>query len=244
MVVVLAAGQCAQAQDPRARSGAETGRPSTGSTAQRGSRTAPARGVLPDPLLLDGSAQPAEKRSEMGMIGDFELPGDENVRDGKVGGAQGGSENGQESEKQGGGGSNSQSQTPPGGKGAQAPDAAAKPGGGGAEGAQDKVGQIGAGGPIAGQGDPNAKAEGIQVNELQGDPSGGAGEVGQKPQQMAIGDSAMRIKTIPNAPSVVGAQPAGQTQQMEKAIGKGAVAPTGNNTNKGAEKGRVMPSGL
>ncbi|MBI4624986.1 MAG: hypothetical protein HY736_17435 [Verrucomicrobia bacterium] len=199
--------------------------------------------MLPDPVLLDGSTQAAEKRPEYGMLGDFELPGDENVRDGKVGGSQNGSENGEQSEKQGGGGATAQSQAQPGGKGDQQPDAAAKQGGG-AEGAQDKAGQIGAGGPIAGQGDPNAKAEGMQVKDLQGENAGAGGETGQKPQQMAIGDSAMRIKPVPNAPSVVGAQPAGQTQQMEKAIGRGAVSPSGNNTNKGAEKGRVMPSGL
>src|SRR6187402_2942748 len=46
------------------------------------------RGVLPDPALLDGASQPVEKKSEYGMIGDFELPGDENVRSGKVGGQQ------------------------------------------------------------------------------------------------------------------------------------------------------------
>src|SRR5687768_9160816 len=47
-----------------------------------------AKGVLPDPVLLDGSSQPAEKRPEHGMVGDFELPGDENAKTGRVGGPQ------------------------------------------------------------------------------------------------------------------------------------------------------------
>src|SRR5688572_1242664 len=46
-----------------------------------------ARGPLPDPVLLDGSTHAAEKKSEYGMIGDFELPGDENApKNGRVGG--------------------------------------------------------------------------------------------------------------------------------------------------------------
>jgi hypothetical protein len=44
------------------------------------------KGPLPDPALLDGSTLPPEKKNEFGMVGDFELPGDENVRSGRVGG--------------------------------------------------------------------------------------------------------------------------------------------------------------
>src|SRR3954454_6578849 len=59
------------------------------------------KGPLPDPTLLDGSTMPAEKKSEQGMIGDFELPGDENVRDGKVGGQQQGGQPGGRQQNQG-----------------------------------------------------------------------------------------------------------------------------------------------
>src|SRR5205814_10734655 len=52
------------------------------------SRSSSAKGPLPDPALLDGSTQPAEKKPEQGMLGEFELPGDDNVRNGKVGGQQ------------------------------------------------------------------------------------------------------------------------------------------------------------
>ena len=49
-----------------------------------------ARKILPDPLLLDGSAHPVEKKPDYGMIGDFELPGDENAQANRVGGPQNG----------------------------------------------------------------------------------------------------------------------------------------------------------
>src|SRR5581483_2066106 len=52
------------------------------------SRSALGKGPLPDPVLLDGSAQPAEKKPEHGMLGEFELPGDDNATGGKVGGQQ------------------------------------------------------------------------------------------------------------------------------------------------------------
>src|SRR5471032_2545188 len=35
-------------------------------------------GVLPDPKLLDGSTQAAEKKPAYGMLGEFEIPGDDN----------------------------------------------------------------------------------------------------------------------------------------------------------------------
>ena len=62
--------------------------PSSSST-QKSTPARSGKGPLPDPTLLDGSSQAAEKKSEQGMIGDFELPGDENVKDGKVGGQSG-----------------------------------------------------------------------------------------------------------------------------------------------------------
>src|ERR1051325_3181929 len=57
--------------------------------APKSTSTRSGKGPLPDPTLLDGSSQPAEKKSDQGMIGDFELPGDENVKNGKVGGQSG-----------------------------------------------------------------------------------------------------------------------------------------------------------
>jgi hypothetical protein len=204
-----------------------------------------AKGPLPDPALLDGAAQQADKQSENGMLGEFELPGDENVRNGQVGGPQnaspqaaqdasvpqnGGSPQGTAQAASAGGAAGGP-EVPPGANGAAA-------GGGSAD---QKAGSI------PGGGDPNAAAQGIQVAELQGEPQGGGGGPGdmpQKPPPVAIGDSAMQIQGVQNAPSVVGGQVAGQTQQMEKAVGGSGKGASGNTGNRGAEKGRVMPSGL
>jgi hypothetical protein len=56
----------------------------------------------------------------------------------------------------------------------------------------------------------------------------------------------MRIQTVANPSGVVGGQPAGQTQEHLKGTGTGGKGPSGagSNANRGAEKGRVMPSGL
>lgn len=218
---------------------AEPTRPATSASrttspaAKSDPRRTTGKAVLPDPALLDGAQHPAEKRSEQGMIGDFELPGDENARNDRVAGQQGAP-----------GAQPEQQQPPqPGGGGGQPPNPAqpAQAGGG-----QQPPQQAG-GAQAAGQGTPIAAPEGMQVASLQGEGGGNPGDVpgGQKPPQVSIGDSAMQIKTQPNAPSVVGAQqPAGQTQQHEKATGTGGRPPTGNNTNRGAERGRTMPAGL
>jgi hypothetical protein len=232
---VLIAASPLAAQDTRSS-------PATGpaTSAQKNAGRASARGPLPDPALLDGSAQLPEKKSEYGMLGEFEIPGDENSKSDKVGAQQ--PPPGMSS----GGG-----QADP--KGAQGPQGAMAQGGGAADG-QPQAGQEppkgGAlGGPGGGQNDPNAKAEGIQVAELQTDESAGpAGEPDpntRKPQPVAIGDSTRQIKPAANAPGVVGAQvPAGNTQQMEKATGGAAKGSSGNSGNRGVEKGRAMPAGL
>jgi hypothetical protein len=238
-----------------------------------------ARGPLPDPALLDGSAHPAEKKSEHGMIGDFELPGDENVRSGKVGGpqnpnAQGGGQGAPQISvnipnplglpnplggQQGGGGAQGQ-QSPMGmPAGAQ----------GGAQGGQQSVGAIPPGGmqqggaqagganpggnPIPGGGDPGAQAQGIQVAELGGDAASGQAGAGagpgDRPQQVSIGDSAMRIDPAAGgaqAAGVVGGQQqvAGHTQQHEKGTGSGGKGSGGAQSGNRVEKGRVIPAGL
>ena len=232
---VLIAASPLAAQDTRSSSA--TG-PAT--SAQKNAGRASARGPLPDPALLDGSTQLPEKKSEYGMLGEFEIPGDENSKSDKVGAQQ--PPPGMAS----GGG-----QADP--KGAQGPQGAMAQVGG-AAGGQPQAGQEppkgGAlGGPGGGQNDPNAKAEGIQVAELQTDESAGpAGEPDpntRKPQPVAIGDSTRQIKPAANAPGVVGAQvPAGNTQQMEKATGGAAKGSSGNSGNRGVEKGRAMPAGL
>lgn len=203
------------------------------------------RGPLPDPVLLDGSTQPPEKKSEYGMIGDFELPGDENAKNGKVGG---GPQNpgGQQQNQQGGGSGMPMALPQGGGAGKQAQQQAGKSGPAGQEGgAQPPPSQQN---PSGGAGDPNGKAEGIQVAQLGGEPSGDQppASAGEKPPAVAIGDSAMQIKTAASSPGVVGGQqiPAANTQQHDKGTGTGGKGPTGGPGNNRVEKGRTIPAGL
>lgn len=233
VLFLLAAGIALAAEPTRPASSSVK---STTPASKSDPRRTTGKAVLPDPALLDGAQHPAEKRSEQGMIGDFELPGDENARNDRVAGQAGapGAQPEQEQQQQQGGG------------GGQPPNPAeqqqAQAGGAGQQQQQQQGGS-----QQGGQGTPIASPEGMQVASLQGEGGGNPGDVpaGQKPPQVTIGDSAMQIKTQPNAPSVVGAQqPAGQTQQHEKATGTGGRPPTGNNTNRGAERGRAMPAGL
>ena len=232
LLAVLTSGLASGANSsaPSSRDGSDSAR-SASASAARGGRP-PARGILPDPMLLDGSGQPAEKRPEQGMLGNFELPGDDNVRNVKAGGAQTppGEQAGAAEQKQGGGGKAQGAQA----GGSQPKNPQAKPGTDG-----------GNSGPT----DPNAKAEGIQVAQLEG--AGAEGQAGlegpgNKPQAVSIGDSAMQIKTVANAPGIVGATvPAGQTQQMEKNIGGGrGSTPLKGGGRSQTEKGRAMPAGL
>jgi hypothetical protein len=253
------------------RAQTDTTRPSASSTPSRTAAARPgAKGPLPDPVLLDGSNQPAEKKPDYGMLGEFEIPGDENSKSGKVGGQQNPNQKGggggqqqqnQNQSQQGGGGQMAgMPQGASGGGGAQSqsgPQGAQQAGGaaGGAQqaGQQSPQGAQGAAG--AQGGDPNGKAEGIQVAGLEGDAAagqaGGGGAPGDnvpKPQQVAIGDPTMQIKPVANAPGVVGQVTAGSTQQMESKIGKGSGggggSPTSGGGGKGVEKGRTMPAGL
>jgi hypothetical protein len=242
-------------------------RPSSVSSSQKTDATRRgAKGPLPDPVLLDGSSQQPEKRPDYGMLGQFEIPGDDNAKQGgKVGGQQGQPQGGQSSggaqdaaAAQGGGGGSSGAS----GQGGGGAAGATAQGAGGAGGAQSPGGQQGNPGGLAGAGmpiqnDPNAKAEGVQVAGLTGDPNdsgggqaGGAGGAGggdvQKPQQVALGDPSMRIKPAANAPGAIGASPGvsgGNTMQMESKMSSvgGGGSKDGKNS---AEKGRVIPAGL
>ena len=192
--------------------------------------TTGSRGVLPDPALLDGSTHAPEKRSAIGMIGDFELPGDEQARTDKVGGAV----------------------QPPGriGSDSTAEGSAAAPGRPGGQGKPETNQAGGAGGkesdqPAAGTGD---QAQGIQVAELKGEAAAPApdGKGPSRPTAMAIGDQAMRIPQQPRSPAVVGTQQVANvnTQDYEKGTGTGGKGPVNKGGPNRTEKGRVIPSGL
>ena len=229
----LLLGTQVPAQDARSSTAA-----GSAPSAQKNAGRTAARGPLPDPALLDGSTQPPEKKSEYGLLGDFELPGDENAKGDKVGGRPAG-RSGQDEAKGGQGG------VPPIGLPAGA-------GAGQAKSGQQPPKEGAVGGAGGGQNDPNAKADGIQVAELKTDEPEGPGGAGgepdagaQKPKPVPIGDPTRQIKPVANAPGVIGAQTtAGNTQQMEKAVGGSGKSGPGDNSNKGVEKGRAMPAGL
>lgn len=224
-------------------------------SASSSSRTA--KGPLPDPALLDGSALEAEKRPEHGMLGEFEMPGDENAKSDRVG------QTSEQPPPQGGGGGSQQSQDaaknggmPSSGGGGAAGQAQQSPqgqqGGGGGAGAENQsqaAQNAGGAGKADSQGGPAGAADGTQVGSI----SGAAGQAGSapssKPQQVALGDSAMQIKQQGGAaPNVVGAQqlPQGKDvpQQYDGKTPSGGKQSGGGRGNQGVEKGRVMPAGI
>lgn len=235
-VASLLLGTQVPAQD--ARTSTATG---PAPSAQKNAGRPAARGPLPDPALLDGSTQQPEKKSEYGLLGDFELPGDENGKGDKVGGRPPGG-SGQDDAKGARGG---QGGVPPVGWPAGA-------GGGQAKSGPQPPKEGALGGAGDGPNDPSAQAVGIQVAELKTDESTGPGGAGggpeagtQKPKPVPIGDPTRQIKPVANAPGVIGAQTAaGNTQPMEKAVGGSGKSSAGDNSNKGVEKGRAMPAGL
>jgi hypothetical protein len=186
--------------------------------------------VLPDPALLDGSAHAPEKRPALGMIGDFELPGDEQARTAKVGGAS----------------------LPPGPSGNEPTpegtgDSSGGPGGQGKSEANQPAGAVGeeSAKPAAGSGD---QAQGIQVAELKGEAAapGPEGKGPSRPTAIAIGDQAMRIPQQPGNPAVVGTQQVANvnTQDYQKGTGTGGKGTSNKGGPNRTEKGRTIPSGL
>lgn len=88
---------------------------------------------------------------------------------------------------------------------------------------------------------PAAEAEGAEAKKLS-TPEGAQAAGGKtgKQQNMQIGDASLQIQTSAPAPDVVGSQPT-TTQQYEKKLPSGQQT---NNSNQGAEKGKVIPKGL
>jgi len=101
--------------------------------------------------------------------------------------------------------------------------------------------------------DPNAKPDGAQVGQLNAGETGGAQpEIGPKPSQVSIGDSAMQIKgrgPMHPVSSVQRLKPRPIPSKWKKKIGSaggsggtGSPGPAGGRN--AAEKGRAMPAGL
>lgn len=194
-----------------------------------------AKGPLPDPALFDGSKEAAENRPEYGMIGNFELPGQDDAKSDRVGA--------------------SAEPPPTGGAPASAASASASASGPAGAAASAQAAAAGGGGSqqIQAQGAAGAVAEGTQAASLS-DPSGGAaasqsqGNV-SKPGDVKIGDASLQIKTLPagSAASVVGLEPQAkgkETPQSYDPKTPGGGKQSGGRGNQGVEKGKVMPSGL
>lgn len=224
------------------------------------------RMLLPDPALLDGAKLAPDKYPEYGMIGDFELPGDDvtdpaqnqrvgvsnpNQTEPTAGGSakmdpnqKGGGGASQAKADQAGGGGASQDKSGASGGAEQAKSDKSGNGSSGNSGGSNAAGGTKAGGKSPGRNDPNAKAEGIQVGELRGSEDSPQIDVTGVPIEIGVGDSAMAIKPVAAATGVTGKESAGNTQQSSKAAGPAQGGAGGSSGNRGAERGKTMPSGL
>jgi len=248
--------------------------PSPGGLTTTSSRlpTRTLRMVLPDPALLDGAKLAPDKYPEYGMIGDFEMPGDDvtdpaqnqrvgvskpNQTEPTAGGNAkmdpnqkgGGGDASQPKADQAGGGGDAQSKSGASGGAEQAKsDKSGSGSSGSSGGGSNTAGGTKAGGKSPGRNDPNAKAEGVQVGELKIDDSvANSPEINASgvPVEIGIGDSTMAIKPVAApATTTAGAQSAGNTQQSNKTGGPAQGGAGGSSGNRGAERGKTMPSGL
>lgn len=198
--------------------------PSNISMTSRDGRSAAARGPLPDPVLLDGSNQPAEKKSDYGMLGEFEIPGsdekgdktaaadqaDQKQQQQGAGGSKqqdnksqkgGGSQSKSAQQSQGGGGASDKADDSQsgGGAGEESADAAQSGGGSSSSKSGAKSSRGGGSAKSIAQNDPNASAQGAESSGLSSPDGGEAAAQGDaapsKPGEMKIGDATMQIKT-------------------------------------------------
>ncbi len=178
-----------------------------------------AKGVLPDPDLLDGSKYEPEKRPLYGMISEIEMGEQESQQQDRVS-------------------PNSGPQNPSGAESQQ------QQAGGGAQQQQQQQAQQqgGAGGSSQAitQGGPQGEAVGAQAQSLQGQPQQAGGPQQGGARDMQIGDATLQIQTVQQTPDMVGTE-ASKAQQYEKKVPAGQQS---NNRNQGVEKGKVIPKGL
>jgi hypothetical protein len=212
LAALLVANAAAQSSTPAATPPAKA-RPNT---------PAKAKGVLPDPELLDGSKYEPEKRPLYGMISEIEMGEEEGGQQDRVSpnsGPQG--QPSPDGQQQQGGGQQQQQQQ------AQQEQPQEQQAGGGSSSQQVAQGNQG-------------QAQGMQAQSIQG--TGGAQSGPQSgARDMQIGDATLQIQTVPNSPETVGAQQASSSQQYEKKVPAGQQT---NNRNQGVEKGKVIPKGL
>lgn len=116
---------------------------------------------------------------------------------------------------------------------------------GGPQGSAEEPSSSGSGGPPPEATDPNAKAEGIEVANLE--IPEGAEPVPQsagpeKPKEISLGDATMQIQTAPQSADGGGQAAPSNSDQLQKGSAKGNQS--SDNRNRGVERGRAIPSGL
>jgi hypothetical protein len=180
------------------------------------------RPVLPDPTLFDGSVpgMQQEKRQERGMLGEFEIEGQDNKNAKTVGGRPGQPKQSSSGKQQPQSGQQQQS----GGQSAGAQDQQQQ--GGGAQGQQG--GQGGQGGQQGGQGG-------------QGGQQGGQGGAGQMGQPGGAGGTSGASMQIPGAEGMGGGAAGGEQSQGGQSGGGGAGGDPGSAGDAGGPGGG--PSG-
>lgn len=258
LVLLLASAAVAQTT-PAAR-------PASARTGQAREAARPGEKLPPDPDLFDGSKFDAEKRPETGMMGEFEMPGGPEKSD-KVGGDPGQSGGGNQPPPPNAAASGAAGAASAASGGAPAAAAAGSESAAGGGASAENAGTAGAvGGALdqskpmsnsgqAGAGDPNAKAEGIAADRLEGGGAGGkaaaqnaAGKGSNAKSQVSkIGSAELRIDALPPEAEkdVIGREAApGGTQGSNKAMPAGKGGQGSNNQNMGVEKGKVIPKGL
>jgi hypothetical protein len=213
--VVLLADATAQSSTPPVAPGAATPRTKQAPPA-KGAQPRPAKAVLPDPEILDGSKYEPEKRPLYGMLSEIEMGEEEGDQQADRISPNSGPQGAASAEAQKSGGAQQQQQ-------------------------QQAQQQGGSSQPVA-QGGPQGQAVGAQAQNLQvpqgaQNPPGGAQD---SARNMQIGDATLQIQTVPQTPDTVGTEPS-QAQQYEKKVPAGQQS---NNRNQGVEKGKVIPKGL
>lgn len=194
----------------------------------------PARAVIPDPDLFDGSKFPPEPRSEHGMVADFEVAGSERASaDSAVGGGGSAAGGAPAEEEEGGGGGGEESAenqpSPAGGDGGEEgpddlPETDAAGGGMQIE-QQTEGGMQGPGGAAATAGTPVDPAP-----------------TGRPAREVALGAPDMQIALPPGAKDdTVGGRQTDQQQEHERAMPRGRQT---ENRNRGVERGANLPSDI
>jgi hypothetical protein len=219
-----------------------------------GTSSSAPHGILPDPVLLDGSTQAAEKKPAYGMLGEFEIPGDDN------GGQNDSSKQNQQQQQQQGGssGSKSQDQKSQQSSGGSQSQSGQQGGGGqsgqqGGGGGQSQSGQQGGGGSQSqsgqqqgGGGGSSDKIDQSQSGGGDGDQSADASQSGGGGQSSGKAGGGSRSASRSGSKSSKGGSGGGSVGQSDpNASSDGAAESSGLSAQEGGElasQGDAMPA--